>query len=143
MNILLVDPARKFSEMKTDGSIKCFPSLGLIYIGSFLKQAGYDINYLDIQISKLTEDEIINYIKKINPDVVALTTMSFAMDDVFTFANLIKNIKPDAFIVCGGAHATAKPEELLTNPNIDFIVLNEGEYTFYHLIKQIEGSNYI
>ncbi len=40
----------------------------------------------------------------------------------------------------GGVHATLLPEQTISNPNIDIIVLKEGEITFMELIEAIEEN---
>jgi len=53
-----------------------------------------------------------------------------------TVAKLIKKVDKNTIIILGGSHATFFPEQILQHyPEIDYIVLGEGEYTFFELVK--------
>jgi radical SAM superfamily enzyme YgiQ (UPF0313 family) len=57
-------------------------------------------------------------------------------------ADAVKNVLPHVKVVIGGVHATALPEETLTEfPAFDFLVHGEGEITLGELIAAIELGN--
>lgn len=47
---------------------------------------------------------------------------------------------PDLPVVWGGIHASLQPEQTLQNPNIDVVVVGEGEATFEHLVRALEAG---
>ncbi|MEM3393781.1 MAG: cobalamin B12-binding domain-containing protein, partial [Candidatus Methanomethylicia archaeon] len=53
-----------------------YPPLGLAYIASVLEKRGHDVSILDAQALNLTKSEVKKNIKKFNPDVVGITSMT-------------------------------------------------------------------
>ena len=57
----------------------------------------------------------------------------------FKTAELCKKARPDIKVVLGGVHATALPDLSLKEcPSADYVVVGEGEITFYELVDRIE-----
>lgn len=117
--------------------IKCisYPPLNLTFIASYLLKFGrykYDIKLIDVNFSNNPINEIINF----SPDVVGFTSLSPYMLEIYDFCQKLKNIKKkDILLVCGGVHATIKPEEVIEN-GFDIAVVSEGEKTFQELVDE-------
>ncbi len=59
--------------------------------------------------------------------------------DTFHACRLIKEVSPKTVIVAGGAHPSLVPEKTLRIcPQIDYIVVGEGELTFQEFLKAFE-----
>ena len=48
---------------------------------------------------------------------------------------ITKKIKPDCITIVGGPHASALPQELLSDKNIDIVVYGEGEITMSEIVE--------
>ena len=55
-------------------------------------------------------------------------------------AKLIKDYDKDLPVVVGGPHISAVPELVMTDNNIDYGILGEGELAFYELINAINNE---
>ncbi|MCX5694988.1 MAG: radical SAM protein [Candidatus Omnitrophica bacterium] len=120
-----------------------FPPLGLLYIATVLKSnlAKVEIEILDCPSEKINYQQLEAAIRRFKPDVVGITTFTFCLVDVLKTARLVKAINNDTHICLGGPHNANFPEQTLDYPDIDSIVLGEGEYVFLELIKSlIAGS---
>jgi magnesium-protoporphyrin IX monomethyl ester (oxidative) cyclase len=53
---------------------------------------------------------------------------------------VVKRVDPGIITVAGGNHATATAEETLSDRNLDFVVLGEGEEVLHRLIQAIESG---
>jgi len=53
---------------------------------------------------------------------------------------VVKGVYPDVPIVWGGIHPSLLPEQTLSNPLVDIVVVGEGEETFEELVKTLEGG---
>lgn len=114
------------------------PPLGILYIAAYLeKYTDFEIKILDTQVEELNYEQIKERIKKENPDVVGITAMTFTLIDVIKIAKICKTINPKIKIILGGPHVNIYPEETLQIPEIDFVVLGEGEVTAKELIENI------
>jgi len=112
------------------------PSLGLLYLAGMLEKWKLDVNVVDTFDMPFENTKVI--VRKEKPDIVGITSLTDMRFSALTIAKLIKKIDKKIIIVLGGSHATFFPEQILQHyPEIDYIVLGEGEHTFLELIKAL------
>jgi radical SAM superfamily enzyme YgiQ (UPF0313 family) len=84
-----------------------------------------------------TEHEIWNdvkfVLKKTKPKIIGISSKVVDIPSTFVYANLIKEILPEAIVVVGGPSAITCSEYLMENKSIDYLVLGEGEETITEL----------
>jgi len=147
MNILLINPPRDNEVIGNNPIIieknrGVNPPLGILYVAAYIeKYSNHDISVLDCQVENLNYDQIKDRIKKIHPDIVGLTAMSLTLLDVIQTAKIVKGINKNIQVVLGGPHVHLFPEETICLPNIDFLVLGEGEYVFKELVDHIKDTD--
>lgn len=145
MKVLLINPPSKNEILSCNPEIikteRGFdPPLGLLYLAGYLKKySGHEIKIIDAQVEKLDYPELQKQIKNFFPDVVGITAMTFTLLDVLKTIDITKEVCPNAKIVLGGPHVHIYPEETLNLKNIDFVVLGEGEETFFKLLENIKN----
>lgn len=116
------------------------PSLGIMYIAAYAeKYTEHKIGILDMLVEEMTYNTLENEIKKRRPDVVGITTTTFTLIDSIITTKIIKEIDNDIRVVFGGPHAYIYPEETINFPDVDFLVLGEGEITFAELLQKIDN----
>jgi len=117
------------------------PPLGLLYMAGYLLQhSNYEVEVLDTQVENLKYSALEKRIRKISPDVVGITVMTFTLIDVMKTVEVIKKVNNEIVVVLGGPHATIYPLETINLPGVDFIVLGEGEETFFDLLKNFRDK---
>ncbi len=132
MKFLLVRPA------VTDKNISKVMPLGLIAVGSVLKRAGHTIHILDLRISSYPDAELRNVLHEFNPDAVGIGLMTVESDFAFALAGQVKSIKKDVPVIFGGPHCAHDPQYILHDPNVDYMVIGEGELTIVELAEALE-----
>ncbi len=143
MKVLLINPPAKNEILSCNPTIvkdeRGFdPPLGLLYLAGYLKKhSDYEIKIIDAQVDKLNYPDIENQIKDYNPGVIGITAMTFTMIDVLKTIESAKNASPDSKIILGGPHPQIYPKETINLKNVDFVVLGEGEETFFQLLNNI------
>jgi anaerobic magnesium-protoporphyrin IX monomethyl ester cyclase len=145
MKILLVNPPaksliRSFAPDCITEEMGFYPPMGLMYVASYaLKTYGsrFQIEILDAQLERMDSRAIEKYLEKKKPDVVGITCMTFLVIDALEIARIVKKVNPETFVVVGGVHPTIYPEELASQPEIDGIVIGEGEIAFSELIDAL------
>lgn len=145
MNVLLINPP--IENMITtnipefvDAERGYNPPLGIMYIAAYVeKYTDHKIEILDMIVEKMGYDTLENEIKKRRPDVVGITTTTFTLIDSIITAKIIKKADKDIKVVFGGPHAHIYPEETMSIPEVDFLVLGEGEITFTELLQKIDN----
>ena len=113
---------------------------GMALITAYLREQG--VKTLMLQNPTWKNEE---YIKKIIDNPAYLYGFQIGLEnyvDVNDLVKLIKQNNPNAKIIFGGPFVVSIYKELLRiDPNLDAVVLGEGEYTIAELIKLLkEGS---
>ena len=105
----------------------------------------YSSMIFDPNINNMSDDQIIDYIKKENPDVIGITSCSTEYIDIHkNYAATIREAAPKAIIIQGGILPTVDIKSAMNDKSIDFWIIGEGEETFIELLDEINsnGNNY-
>lgn len=150
---------RPFSVLsKTTYSAAILPPLGLAYLASVVREAGYPVGIIDAQgedIFNIRQSANGHYnLQGIGPqeiiDLIPEDTRIIGVSLMFSQEwppqrDLIMGIRdrhPDAVIVAGGEHPSAFQEFTLTDcPAIDYVVSGEGELTFLELAYRVYAND--
>ena len=116
---------------------KRLPPIGLMYVAAALEKAGFEVQMLDNYLMKKTTDEIQQLVTKLNPEIVGITCGSATYPRCIETAKVIKEALPNCKIVVGGWHASYMPDSLLGNPEINYVVMGEGERAITQLATYI------
>jgi len=125
MKILLVYPPRVKS------ATWLWAPLGLSYIGSVLKNESHKVRGLDLRCQSY--DLYINAIKSWKPDWIGfyIETVSFEESKALMLQAKMNSSK----VMVGGPHPSVCPEEVISLPYIDVVVVGEGEETVKELVS--------
>ena len=138
LKILLIIP--RYSESENIDYNYTFP-LGLGYISSAIKQAGYNVTVLNLNHQKGTVTEILNqWMEKEKYDVAATghTGMGFSM--IKKIVEVTRNHPSKPIIILGGALITSEKELMFNALKPDYAVYGEGEITIVELLECIENK---
>jgi radical SAM superfamily enzyme YgiQ (UPF0313 family) len=123
MRIVLINPSQNTRYP--------LPPLSLAYIAASLDD--HKVRILDLN---LTDD--LRDVK--NADVLGFTAMTSTMNTAVNLARTLKRVF-DVSVIFGGPHVTINPvETLLKVPEIDIIVVGEGENTVRNLFNVLESG---
>ena len=61
--------------------------------------------------------------------------MSTNYTGMYRISRLLRNLDPNITIIAGGPHATADPEHVFKNSEVDYICIGEGEDAFHKFLK--------
>jgi len=120
---------------------KRLPPIGLMYVAAALEKAGFEVQMLDNYLMKKPIDEIKQLVINLNPQIVGITCGSATYTRCIETAKAIKEVLPSCKIVVGGWHASYVPDSLLANPEIDYVVMGEGERAITQLATCIINGN--
>lgn len=119
--------------------------LGLLSTAAHAMQhANIDAHYLDysMETGLSSYDTLLEDVKKVNPDLVGLSALTFNLLDCRKTARTIKTALPNVKVVIGGHHATIYPEETIRFPEMDYLICGEGERPMTCLINTLrEGRD--
>jgi radical SAM superfamily enzyme YgiQ (UPF0313 family) len=132
MRVLLINPFYPISETPS-------PPLGLAYLGAALEQAGVQVKVLDYVVYPYRHDALESVLKEFKPHVAGATAVSMTFDHAKQILRDVKTIDPQILTVMGGPHVTfCERQTLETFPELDVVVLGEGEATLVELLHAIE-----
>ncbi len=115
-----------------------YPPLGLLYVASYLEaNSDHAVEVLDTHVDRLNYAQIEEEIRRRQPDVVGIQALTFTVIDSILTARVVKKVNPDTPVVLGGPHVFIYPQETLSIPEVDYLVLGEGEETFTRLIEAL------
>lgn len=152
MKILLCKPPLTLQN-DFHGIARFFLPIGLGYIASSLKKDGHEVKILDAGIEKwnkinergngvkylgMSYDDITERVKEEEPDIVGISILTVEAINASLVAKAVKKANRNIKVIAGGPHVCARPEETIRDPNIDFIVIGEGEITTAELVNALE-----
>jgi len=120
---------------------KKLPPLGLSYVAGALDKAGFQVEMLDNYMLNKPIEEVKQILAKMNPEIVGITCGSATYRRCLETAKAVKETLPSCKVVVGGWHASYLPDTLLEQPDVDFVVMGEGELAMVELARQITTSN--
>ncbi|MCA9394817.1 MAG: cobalamin B12-binding domain-containing protein [Candidatus Omnitrophica bacterium] len=138
-NILLINTCILTIQEYTAN--RCYP-VGLLSLASYLRREGHTaIDLLDFNIpGKYRELESV--LRQTQPDVVGLTGLTIDRECIRQTAERVKRWNPDCLVVCGGPYASASWRSVVADPNIDLVVIGEGEETFREILdRRFDGES--
>jgi len=115
------------------------PSLGLMYLSSFLKNHNVECEILDFALHD--KSEWLSLIKSHKSDLYGLTVYSSSVSTADIINKLIKSVHPESKIIWGATHASYEwISSFIYSPELDFIALGEGEETLLELCRNSDGN---
>lgn len=111
--------------------------VGLAYVMTAVKKAGFDFDLIDMDIDELSLKDLEKLLVHTKYDVYAFGCIVTGFKIVRGTAEVIKRINPESVIIAGNSVATSIPEILLKNTKVDIAVLGEGDVTTVELLKEL------
>jgi len=135
MKVLLVDPPKPKWWLLADTLL---PPVGLAYLAGYLRSRGVEVKILDCTAEGVGWENLRGEIERYSPDVVGSGGPTCYVDRVVRVFRIAKEVDSSIITVAGGPHFTLTYEESLRKyPEIDYVVLGEGEVTLYELAEAL------
>ncbi|MCJ7614264.1 B12-binding domain-containing radical SAM protein [Candidatus Bathyarchaeota archaeon] len=151
MRVCLINPPR--IHPKGWGNPTVYQPIGIAYVAAVLEDR-HKVSIIDaptegwrnlVSIDEtncrvgLNNEDIADRIKRWSPDIVGINVpFSGWSKTAFDVASVVKSVDKDIVTVLDGLHPSARPVECLSNPNVDFVVRGEAEYTMLELVGALE-----
>jgi magnesium-protoporphyrin IX monomethyl ester (oxidative) cyclase len=155
MRVLLINPNRSYPAGKVDPNVGL--PLGLMYVAATLERENIPVSIFDCLISQrtrlldegaftsvgLTQEEVREQLLQENPDVIGVGCMFSAQwDNAVKAIEMVAGTLPGRPIVVGGPHVTVAARKVMEDhPQIDFVIVAEGEISMPRLVRAIENHN--
>lgn len=132
-----------FSFYSPDGNEIAMP---IASMAAYLKR---DFPWVDVMLEpvlilrdadKYSPENYARRIQELNADVIAFSIMSPHWYPMEPYFEELKKLMPDLPIVIGGYQAMLSQDQTISNPNIDYICVGDGEYAIGNIVQHLKGS---
>jgi radical SAM superfamily enzyme YgiQ (UPF0313 family) len=118
------------------------PPLGLLYLASVLRQAGYRVRVLDLRITRDWQAALQDALRDETPALLGISALTAERNSMKAIARAAKALHPDLPVLVGGAHPTSDPTDCFTEPAIDAALVGEGEAAILELVgTMLDGGD--
>ena len=145
MRILLISPCYPHRKARYCPELNpgiVAPPLGLAYIASAIQHLNIQIKVVDMVLEDWRPEDITHVLNEFRPDIVGIScNMAFVSQSAIAVSKEVNRHNPDTVIIMGGNHATFCHADIIRScPEIDYIVLGEGEIPFAELIVALQNG---
>lgn len=116
------------------------PPLGLAYVAQYLLDSGHTVDLVDLNVSGLNPARITATLNRVRPAVVGISSHTETYPNALVIAELVKAHDPGITVLFGGPHVSILPLDALSEPNIDYVAIGEGEQTAAELLDALEAD---
>lgn len=144
MKVLLINPPYMPSERYGKDVGKFGPTnepMGLAYLAAALEQNGDQVEILDTPALQMSTSDISRYVPQRDHDIIGVPMLTPMYHRSVEVIQAIRRLGNSVKIVAGGPHPTILPfKTMVDNPEIDFVVLGEGERTIVDLVNCLKSN---
>lgn len=115
-----------------------FP-FAMAYTTAVCKREGLEVRLLDAVAEGMTRDVTLAAISRYMPEICVIETATPSIAYDMEFAQIVKE-RFNCIIVLTGPHANSMPDEVMSYPCCDVILLGEYDLTLPELIKAIANK---
>jgi radical SAM superfamily enzyme YgiQ (UPF0313 family) len=113
------------------------PPLGLAYIAAALEKNGFQVEIYDNYLLERPIEEVKSEVKKRSPEIVGINCSSLTYERSIELAKAVKEVCSSSKVIVGGPHPSYMPQTMLQHPEIDYVVIGEGEQAMVKLATAI------
>jgi len=118
------------------------PPLGVSYVAAAFEAAGCQVRIIDYIVSRYTPEKLEAELDAFEPDIVGATSVTMNFPVAADIMRTAKGYRPSILTVMGGPHVSFDAAGTLqTYPEIDLLVLGEGERTIMELVSHIANRS--
>lgn len=118
-----------------------FAYSGIMAMAGFLKSNRHECFVLID--AAMSQKQMLERIKTIGPDIIGVTLMSTEHNWFLEIAKLVKSHFPHLPIIAGGVHAILYAENLIANPDVNYVCSGEGEITLLQMLEYLGSGRAI
>lgn len=141
--VLLINPAY-YADIFAGSNVRAAvspgtPPLGLACVAAGLLKAGHEVKLLDLNVSDDPERALETAVRDFAPQYAGITSTTPLIKKAYAIAAKLKALNHGIYVLAGGPHPSALPEDVLRESRIDCVVRGEGDFVFGRVIE--EGPN--
>jgi len=139
MRVLFLDVSKLFTSERGESLYDMVePPLGFMYLGTYLEErfgGRVKVKVAQSRIDFDNHDELRRLVEEFKPHLIGLRTLSCYREFFHRTLTLMRQWGIETPIIAGGPYATSDHVMLVHEPDIDLLVLGEGELTLGELVE--------
>lgn len=145
--VLFLNPPLYFQQGIPKSLDVSVPPLGLLYLASYINyyaKKEFNAQIIDIGKENFSEKDIVSIIKKEQPFIIGISSMTPQLQGAVELAKTIKKHFPKSIIFLGGPHISADPDFIKRHSKLfDYAITGESEITFLDAITKLSQNQKI
>lgn len=138
MKVLLVEHIKKLWPLFGRGVAQ---PIHLAYLAAVLEENGIEADILDCTVQRYEWADYRKFLKETSPDIIGVSGLTPFLPYAVETVRIAKSVNPNVVTVVGGTHFSLNARQsLIDYPEIDYVVIGEGEITFLELIKALNDG---
>src|ERR1700685_719172 len=113
--------------------------LAILALATPLERAGYNVRIIDSTITPNFQQQVIKEIEDSLCLAVSLVTGPMIRETA-QIAKAVKAAYPNKPVILGGWHPSLLPDQTLACPDVDAIVIGQGEEALVEMVRHIEAG---
>ena len=111
-----------------DGERRKRPPVNVLPMAACVEQQGISsVRVIDGESLGLSPEDLAGEILRNRPQIVGISVYTPAYSQAQALLARVKELRPEVLTVLGGKHPTHCYRDVLQDPNVDFVVVGEGE----------------
>ena len=140
MNLLLVHNYFLAEDAVEQKVMRPYPPLGILSVSAYLETKGMDHEVFDGTFS--FPEKLNDFLLNFKPDYIGFYVNFLLRSKVLRTIEFVKTHLPDTVLILGGPDGKFHADNYLNN-GADYIVIGEGEESFYQLINTLQKGESI
>ncbi len=124
------------------GCANIFEPLGLEYLAAFIEKSDPQIQAVIVHQIGESYEQILERVIAEAPDVVGFSVLTATLKPSLEMAERLKGGFASVQVVFGGDHPSGLPD-VVKHPQVDFVIVGEGETAFVKLVEALRGKREI
>jgi len=118
------------------------PPLGICYAAAAFEAAGAEVRIFDYLVRCYRSDKLCSELESFQPDIVGTNSVTLNFYEAASILQTVKRHFPETVTIMGGPHVSFDFHNGLHQyPEIDIMVIGEGEATIQELIPSIRDRS--
>lgn len=137
MEALLVRPPSVLGRMSRQNLQHPTNILGL---ASELRAHGHRAGILDLEVTPGGIDACVRHVERHRPGLLGVSVVTPHVPGARELLAAVRRVDPHVFLIAGGPHATALPDDLLAEiPELDAVCVGEGDESLVQIAARLGG----
>lgn len=114
--------------------------MGLTYLSTSLKHAGYAVSIIDLNLFDVSDSVLLDKVRSYSPFLIGISAKTATANESGRIANLLSSEFTDVAFVAGGPHLTLCAETFMESfPVFHFAIMGEAEESIVQLARALSG----